>query len=281
MTAVPAGARLTFGGILRSEWIKLVTLRSTLWCYLILVVLTVGLSALVAGLSSLDGSDPGRGPLAGEVDPTSIWLTSATIGIGFGQLVVVVLGALVITGEYGTGMIRSTFAAVPRRLPALAAKVLVFGVVTLVVAGVALAAAALLSATILTQRGADLSIGDSGVWLAVAGGVGYIALIGLLALGLGTIIRVSAGAIATALGLVLVLPGVLRLVAGLLQVDWVSNLATFLPSSAGAQLYAYEPVASVTDGIITLDGIQGLLVLLAWVVVTGAVAAVLVKRRDA
>jgi ABC-2 type transport system permease protein len=205
----------------------------------------------------------------------------STIGVSFGQLVVAVLGALVITGEYGTGMIRSTFTAVPRRLPALAAKALVFGVVTFVLTLVALLVGALLAAPILDGRGIHPDLGDSSVWLALVGAAGYLTLLGILAMAIGLIIRVSAGAIATALGLVLVVPIIFNLLASLTRADWARNVGAFLPSDAGGRGYAYQPTGGVTDGILTLDGGQGLLVLAAWCVVAAVVGGVLVKRRDA
>jgi len=114
---------LTFGGILRSEWIKLRSLRSTIWCYSILVAITFGLGLLFAAAltSQADGM-----PLNHDAQQAFV-VQVATLSISLSQLVVVVLGALVITGEYGTGMIRSTFAAVPSRVPAVVAKALVFG----------------------------------------------------------------------------------------------------------------------------------------------------------
>jgi ABC-2 type transport system permease protein len=280
----PDGIRLHFTGILRSEWIKLVTLRSTLWCYLIIVILMIGLAALIAQVIPTDtgGNSNGPGGRFGAVsDPKAQWLTISTTAVGFAQLVIVVLGALVITGEYSTGMIRSTFAAVPKRLPALAAKALVFAVVTFVVSGIALAGAALVSRPILDARGLEADVGDPDVWLGLLGAAGYLTLLGLLALAIGTILRSTAAGIATALGLVLVAPTILNLIAGLTQADWASNVAALLPSAAGGRLYAYHPEASITDGILTLDATQGLLVLLAWVVVGLVAAAAIVKRRDA
>jgi ABC-2 type transport system permease protein len=280
------GIRLRFTGTLRSEWIKLVTLRSTLWCYLIVVLLTVGLSALIAQVIPTEasevpaGSAPGGG-FGATGGAEAQWLSISTAAVGFAQLVIVVLGALVITGEYGTGMIRSTFSAVPKRLPAIAAKAIVFALVTFVVSGFAQVAAALVSRPILVARGLEPDLGDPDVWLGVLGAAGYLTLLGLLALAIGTIVRSTAAGIAAAVGLVLVAPTVLMLVAGLTQADWAYNLSTVLPSSAGGRLYAYQPEGSVTDGITTLDATQGLLVLLAWVVVAFVAAGVLVKRRDA
>ncbi|MEO8528522.1 MAG: ABC transporter permease [Pseudolysinimonas sp.] len=271
---------LTFGGILRSEWIKLRSLRSTLWCYLIFVVLTVGFAALVAVALPTDGSTGGRGPVDASAGVEPTWLGVATVGVAFGQLVIAVLGALVITGEYGTGMIRSTFAAVPKRLPAIAAKALAFGVVTIIVSTVALVASAMISAAILTGRGLTLDQGDPSFWWGIAGAIGYLALIGILSLAIGAILRVSSGSIATVVGIVFIAPIVLSLVGALTRATWAFNVAAFLPSNAGGQMYAYEPVASSEGGVLTLDATQGLLVVLAWVVVSGIAALVLVKRRD-
>jgi ABC-2 type transport system permease protein len=208
-----------------------------------------------------------------------------------------VLGALVITGEYGTGMIRSTFAAVPKRLPAVVAKALVFGVTTFIVSLIGLLATALMTTPLLPGKGITPDYGDGAVWLALVGGAGYIALIGLLAFGIGLIIRNSAGGIAAALGLVLVVPTILQVLARVTRADWPANIAAFLPSSAGSKLYGYpgaaaealapgrpggatSTAASATNTI-TLDSWQGLLVLVGWVVVAFVIGAILVKRRDA
>jgi len=281
---------LSFGGVMRSEWIKLRSLRSTLWCYLIIVLLTVGLGLLIAG--SLQ--DPASGAKAATHDvQQSTWVTVATLGIAFAQLVSAVLGALVITGEYGTGMIRSTFAAVPKRLPAIVAKALVFGVTSFIVALVGLVITAVVTAPLLPAKGITPDFGDGKVWLALVGGAGYIALIGLLALGIGLIIRSSAGGIAAALGLVLVVPLILQILSRVTRADWPANIAAFLPSNAGGKLYEYQGAvaeslapgrpgaAASAANTITLDSWQALLVLLGWVVAAMVVGAILVKRRDA
>lgn len=280
---------LTFGGVLRSEWIKLRTLRSTLWCYVIIVALTIGLALLIAA------AVPAVTGTASHDTQQSTWVTAATLGVSFSQLVSAVLGALVITGEYGTGMIRSTFSTVPKRLPAIVAKVLVFGVSTFVVGLVSLVAAALVSAPLLPAKGIHPDFGDGAVWLALVGGAGYLALIGVLSLAIGLILRSSAGSIAASLGLVLVVPIILQVLARVTQAEWPGNIAAFLPSNAGGKLYAYpaaaEAVTPAPNGAgaaaattiqnITLDSWQGLLVLAGWFAVAFVLGAILVKRRDA
>ncbi len=273
-----AASGLSFGGVLRSEWIKLRTLRSTLWCYLIIIVITIGLGFLLAGTVNLDSSGT-----MDHASQQSLWLQVATLGIGFSQLVAAVLGALMITGEYGTGMIRSTLTAVPRRWPALTAKAIVFGLTTFVIGLVSIIGTALLTAPLLPSKGIHPDFGDPAVWWGLVGGAGYLALIGLLSLSIGAIIRNSAGGIAASLGLVLVLPAVLSILAAVTRADWARNLGTFLPGDAGGRMYAYTSgtTAQAAAGTIVLEPWQGLLVLIGWVVVLFAAAVVLLKRRDA
>jgi ABC-2 type transport system permease protein len=107
-------------------------------------------------------------------------------------------------------------------------------------------------------------------------------LIALIAFSIGAIIRNSAGGIAAALGLVLVLPGVVSLIGALTQATWVQNIATILPTSAGGNLFSYtQSKTAVVSGVLSLDRLDGGLILLGWFVVLFVVAAVLLKRRDA
>jgi ABC-2 type transport system permease protein len=284
-TSSTTSSRLTFGGVLNSEWIKLRTLRSTFWCYLIAVVLTILLGLLIASVLKSSGT-----PLSHD-QQQSAWVSAATLGIAFAQLVVAVLGALVVTGEYSTGMIRSTFAAVPRRWPAIVAKVIVFGVTTFVVTLVSLVLTALVTAPVLSGQDIHADWGDGTVWLSLIGGAGYLALIGVISLAIGLLLRNSAAGIATSLGLVLVLPIIFNLLVGLAKADWAANISAFLPSNAGAKLYAY-PVAAVpsigqsrapatTVATIDLTNWQALLVLLGWFAVAFVAGLFLLKRRDA
>jgi ABC-2 type transport system permease protein len=282
--------RLTFRGVLNSEWIKLRTVRSTLWCYVIIVALTVLLGMLFASVRQGTATD-----LPYDVQQ-STWMSAATLGINFSQLVVGVLGALVITGEYGTGMIRSTFTAVPRRLPAMFAKAIVFGVVTFVVSFIGLLGAALATAPLLAGSGVTADFGDPDVWLTLVGGAGYLALIGLIALAIGLLLRNSAAGIAAALGLVLVVPVIFNLLAGLAQAQWAADIGTFLPNNAGSKLFTYPvadapsldgsgpgpgPTAGGVTSTIDLTNWQALLVLVGWFAVTFAAGLIVLKRRDA
>jgi ABC-2 type transport system permease protein len=276
-------SRLSFGGILRSEWTKLRSLRSTFWCYLFILVINVGFALLVSSLiGDTSGGQQGPGSRIATTGGGAEALTVITAGLSLSALLSAVLGALMITGEYGTGMIKSTFTADPRRLGALFGKALVFGVVTFLVGFVSMVLAALVAAPGLKNAHVTLDWGDSRVWLALVGGAGYLALAGLIAYGLGAIIRSSAGGIAAGIGLLFVVPIVLQIVTSLTQAKWIQNVSTFLPGSAGGKIYAYGGgKASVVDGLVTLDGTLGLLVIVGWVVVVMALATLLVKRRDA
>lgn len=273
-------SRLTFGGILRSEWIKLRSLRSTYWCYLFIIVINVGFAVL---LSWAIGSAQGpRGQQVSIPDNPSTAMTVVTSGLLLSSLLSAVLGALVITGEYGTGMIKSTFSADPRRLGALFGKALVFGVVTFIIGLASMVGGALAAMPGLSHNHITFDWSDGHIWLALLGGAGFLALAGLLAFGLGAIIRVSAGGIAAGIGLLFVLPIVGNIVEAVTKATWVANIMTFLPGSAGGNIYAYgSGTSSYKNGLVTLDATQGLLVLIAWVVVFVGLAAILVKRRDA
>jgi ABC-2 type transport system permease protein len=275
------GSGLSFRGLLLSEWIKLSSLRSTVWCYGIMVTLNIGLGLLLAA-SFQPQAD------ATTVLDQGLWVATSTIGIAFSQLVIAVLGALVITGEYGTGMIRSTLTAVPKRLPALLAKAVIFSLVTFVVSLITILVTALFAGLILSGKGVNLDPTDGGAWRAFIGGAAFLTLVGLIALLLGTIVRNSAAGISAVLGLIFVAPIVVSIFAALTRAAWVQNVAEFLPSGvagnsgAGARMYSYaaSPAPTIPD-VIVLEPGQGLLVMIAWVLLFGIIASLLLKRRDA
>ncbi len=276
-------SRLTFGGLLRSEWIKLRSLRSTFWCYLLIIVLNAGFTLLIVSRDLTGGAAAGPGRAVTGESGMTLATTAVTVGINFTALIAAVLGALMITGEYGTGMIKSTFAADPRRLGAIFAKAIVFGVVTFVVGFVSLVISTLIATPLLSSNSnITLDWSNGTFWLAVLGGAGYLALAGLISYFLGTIVRSSAGGIAVGIGLLFVANIVMSIVKAATNAAWASNVNTFLPSNAGGLMFGYGAgTASVKNGIVTLDQTQGFLVVLAWMLVAGIIALVLVKRRDA
>lgn len=272
---------LTFPRVVRAEFIKLRTLRSTVWCFALIVLLALGSGLLLA----VTFDRPEVGSFDVDTQKNFIVLVG-TIGVNLTQLVAAVLGVLIISGEYTTGMIRSTFAAVPTRLPALFAKALVLAVSMFVVGLGSIIATVLVTMPILLSKGIDVNLLDGDVMLALLGGAGYLTLIAVLAFTFGAILRNSAGGISSVLGLLLVVPTMLTILLRITGAAWVQNVMALLPSEAGSNMFAIDMASSTADtlppaGWITLDSTQGFLVLLAWVAVLLVTAAVLVKRRDA
>ena len=275
-------SHLSFGGVLKSEFIKLFTLRSTFWCIVIVVVLSVGIGLLIATVNPPARAGVATTPTLTDAAQQAAAVRDATVGTAFGELVLAVLGALVITGEYGTGMIRSTFAAVPKRLPALFAKAIALAITALVVGLVSIYGTAAIIFPLLPGKKIHPDWGNWHLNESLIGGAVYLVLIALIAFSIGAIIRNSAGGIAAALGLILVLPGVVSLIGGLTGATWVQNIATIMPTSAGGNLYSYaQDKTAVVSGLLTLNRLDGGLILLGWFVVLFAIAAVLLKRRDA
>ncbi len=267
-TTVPPKTGPILPDVLRSEWDKLRTVRSTYWTLFAAAATMIGLSAILCGIyvaqyAHLSAKDRAL------FDPASFSLTGSFLA----QLAIGVLGVLVITSEYGSGMIRSTFAAVPQRLTVLAAKAAVFAAVTLVVTTAASLAAFSVGQMILSSKGIGVGLGAPGVLRTVIGTGLYLAVLGLLALSLGTIIRKTAGAIAAVFGLVLVLPTIAGLLPGSL-----SSVQKFLPSNAGLALvtgsHAGKTVPSLAPWI-------GFGVFCLYAVAALAVAGVILVRRDA
>jgi ABC-2 type transport system permease protein len=192
-------------GLLRSEWTKLRTVRSTMWTLGVTVVVGIGISALATAETRAHWATMSPGNRL-SFDPTSTSLTALL----FCQLAIGVLGVLVMSAEYGTGTIRATFSAAPRRPLVLAAKAAVFGLVALVVAEVVAFASFLVGQALLSAPATHATLSTPGALRAVVGTGLYLGVIGLFALGLATIIRHTAGAISAFVGILLVLPIIVR-----------------------------------------------------------------------
>jgi ABC-2 type transport system permease protein len=256
-----------FGAVVRAEWTKLWSVRSTLWSLLVTVAIIVGLGALfcVARVARADRLDPRE---LRNFDPTGFSLN----GIFLAQLAVGVLGVLVITSEYATGQIRATFGATPQRRLVLAAKVAVFMAVAFVVGLVACFTAFLIGQAVLSAKFHQAALGDPGVLRAVVGGAVYLAVLGALGIGLGTILRRTAGAIAALVGLLLILP----ILVNFLPSPWSTDINKYLPLQAGSTLFH---TAARTNTELSLW--VGFAVFCAYAVVSLAVGAALLARRDA
>ncbi len=251
-TAAPSSERaratsLSFGGVLRSEWIKLRSLRSTVWSYLIVIVLSLGM-ALIMSFSMVSGMNGGAGASGAPAEQQlTLIVQSSMFGVYFGQLVVGVLGVLVISGEYTTGMIRSTLTAVPKRLPALAAKTVVLFAATFLVGLISTVGAYVASSLVFAGDDISASITEPGVYLTLLGGALYLALVAVFALGVGTMLRSSAGGIAAVLGLLLLLPTVLQMIPA----DWAHDLIPYLLSTAGLNMFS-----GAMTGVGAVDGLE-------------------------
>jgi hypothetical protein len=249
--------------VLRSEWTKLHSLRSSRITLLVAVGLLVGLGLLIPLVSVTNWT-----PHTSTANYDSV--SRSLGGIYLAQLAFGVLGVLLITGEYTTGMIRATFAAVPRRLPVLWAKLGVFGAVTLVLGTAACLVAFLAGQAVFASRHVDASLGDPGVARAVLGAGLCLTGIGALGLGLGALIRNSAGAVATLTGLLFVVP----VIVSVLPERWADAIGPYLPGNAGTAVIVTHPSPDALGPWADL-GILG-----AWAAVAVAVAAVMLIRRD-
>ncbi|MDP9737430.1 ABC transporter permease subunit [Curtobacterium sp. 260] len=278
-TAMPDRVGLGFGRLVRSEWIKFRSIRSTWWCYAIIVVLTIGLGALLGLYAPIVGLPEGAEVTQAVANAQIVNLSISSVG--FTVLVAAVLGVLIITGEYGTGQVRSTFTADPGRTGAILAKAVVLAVATFVVSAAATWIGVVLVALFQADKGVHADLADPAVFMPILGSSVYVTGIALLAFGIGLLVRSSAGGIAIALGVLLVLPIVLQLFAGLVDQQWLLDVSRFLPDQAGSQLYTYERSAGqpAPEGVV-LNGWAGGGVLAAWVVAIGVLALAAVKKRD-
>ncbi|KAB2343049.1 ABC transporter permease subunit [Actinomadura rudentiformis] len=268
-TTAPAPARprrATFGNVVSAEWTKVLTVRSTFWTLLAGIIVTIGLSLLLAWAFTSQYGEMSAADRA-EFDPAAYSLA----GVNFGMVAFGVLGVLVITGEYATGMIRTSLIAMPRRVEFLAAKALALGAVTLIVGVLVSFASFLPCQLIFKSQKIDASLGDDGVLRAVVGGGLYLALIALLALGIGALLRHTAGSVSVILGVLFVLP----IIAQFLPGDWASTVSRFLPSGAGGAVMSVKPAEGV------LSPWTGFAVLVLYTVVVLAAALFAIQKRDA
>ena len=245
--------------LLTSEWTKLRSVRSTYWTLLVAVVTPIAISALVAITLA---STPGQGP---PVDP----LLPGLISQEYAVLAVGVLGVLAFSTEYSTGLIRTTFAAAPRRRTVLAAKAAVIGALTLVAGEVVAFASFALVQAVLSGKHLSVSLSHPGVPGAVLAGGLLLLVVATMGVGLGAIVRHTAGGIAALVGLIF-LPAIL----GVLPAPWGARIARFTLLDAARQVTALHPATDLFAPALSL------LVLLAWPALTLLAAALLITRRD-
>jgi len=262
---VPQPDTIGFANLLRSEWTKLRSVRSTYWTAGLALLASIALSVIVCartayninrGQQSLDGFDP--------------TLTSLD-GLYIAQVAIGVLGVLTISGEYGTGMIRATLSAVPQRRAMLAAKGLVFAVVTLIIGEAMSFTAFGIGQAFLGHAHAGVSLSNSNALRATIGGGLYLTTVGLLGFGLGAAIRHTAGALSAFFGTLFAL----TVVTDLLPTSWRNDVINYLPANAGSQIITVIHTSGA------LAPWTGLGVLALYGVAAISAATVLTTRRDA
>jgi ABC-type transport system involved in multi-copper enzyme maturation permease subunit len=268
-TASPATTGATRGRVtpvraIRAEWIKLFSLRSSWITLAVAVVAVIGLGALFSAVTNAHWSEI-RPEERLHFDPVGVSLR----GVMLAQLVIGVLGALVITGEYATGMIRSSLMAVPRRFPVLVAKAVVFACVTFVLMLASAFVAFFVGQAALGSHGTTLGAGHA--LRPIVGVALYLTVVALFALGLGFALRNTAGTIATLFALLLVVPGL----AQLLPTSWQPHVIPYLPSNAGASVFQVHPDTGM------LGTWTGFAVFCAWAAAALVAGLVVLKRRDA
>jgi ABC-type transport system involved in multi-copper enzyme maturation permease subunit len=257
--------RVTQGRVIAAEWIKLRTQQSALWAGAGAIGLTAGFGILYAALLA---ARPPHGAAAAAFDPTAVSLS----GIQLAQIAVGVLGAMLITSEYGSGMIRATFAAVPRRLPVLWGKAAVALAAVFAACVPAVLIAFFAGQSVLAKVGLDTSFGQPGVARAVLGSAVYLAVAAVLGVGLGALLRNTAAAVTALFGLLFGL----QLLAGLIPGGTGVTLEKFMPSTAG------QAIASVhTDPGTSLGPWAGLGLFAFYTIVVLALAARRMSRGDA
>jgi ABC-2 type transport system permease protein len=257
-------------GAARSEWTKLRSVRSTIWSLAAMIALTIGIGILATATEASRWAT--SSPLDRlNFDPTALSLT----GLLFGQLAIGVLGILVMSAEYGTGTIRATLAAIPSRPLVLATKALVFTAVSVVVGLAVSFTAFLIGQALLSGSAPHTSLGAPGVLRAVIGGGLYLSVLGLLALGLATIIRHTAGAISAFVGVLFILP----LIAQALPSSIRDAIGKYLPANIGATLTSVVP--GFRSGAPAFSPWVGFAILCGYAVVALGVGGWLLQRRDA
>ena len=261
----PARGRLTQLGVFRSEWTKLYSLRSTRYSLLAAAGMTIGFGIIAAVANVSRWSSMSTADKA-VFDP----LATSLLGVRFGVLAIGVLGVLLITGEYTTGMIRSTMTAVPKRLPVLWAKAAVYALVAFAISTPAALIAFFAGKAILSGQHIQIAFSHPGVPRAVLGAAVYLTLAGLFAMGLGAVMRNTAAGIATFAGVMFVIPPLITILPSSIS----TSITPYLPSNAG------DAVMQIGRHANTLSAGAGAAVFAAYVALMITASALLLIKRD-
>ena len=275
-TARPGGAagpvtRITFREALDSEWAKIRTVRSTYWTLFAAVLVSVGLSVAIAAATVTSWNS------LSSSTRRSIDVSYTLAGVNFGVLVIGVLGVMVISSEYSTGMIRTSLTALPRRGHMLAAKATVLAVLCLLIGLVIAFASYFLNAPFYSGKGVSIPLGHYENLRAVLAAAVYLALVALMGFAFGAILRHTAGAITVTVGVLFVLPIITSFLPGTLG-RFVNKV---MPSNAGSAMMSTAAGTSGSDASSHLTLLSGFLVLTGTVAVLCAIAFALFEKRDA
>jgi ABC-type transport system involved in multi-copper enzyme maturation permease subunit len=266
---LPPG-RYSFVASLRSEWTKLSSVRSTTWSLVATAILTIAICILATGSEASRWAHSDVGDRL-AFDPTSLSLA----GFLFGQLAIGVLGVLVVSAEYSTGTIRATFAAIPHRITVLAAKVVVFSIVAFVIGEALAFSSFFIGQAILTGTTPHAVLSQPGVLRAVIGGGLFLTVLGLFALGLGTIVRHSAGAITAFVGIFFVIP----LIVEALPSSIKDAVGKYLPDNIGATMTTVKQ--GFRTDVPTFSPWASFGLLCAYAAAALIIGGVLMAKRDA
>ncbi len=259
------GMKVTQWRVIKSEWTKFRSLRSTVITLFVGVLLTVGLGALISGVVAATWHSAKAGERA-SFHAVDVSLS----GVAIAQLAIGVLGVLLLSGEYATGMIRASLTAVPKRLTVLWAKISVFAGVVGSVSIVSTFAAFFAGQSLLSSQHIQTSITSPGVLRMVVGAGAYMTLVGIIGMALGGVLRNTAAGISSLVAIFFVIPPVMNL----LPSSWSDRIGPYLPSNAGQAIWSHQTGAH-------LSALAGFAVLCTWAAVAIAAAAFRMKRRDA
>ncbi len=263
---LPTDLKVTQWRVLRSEWVKFWSLRSS---YITLAGTVLGMIGFGVLFSAVTAN---RWPVLRAAERLRFEPAGVSLrGFELAQLIIGVLGVLLVTGEYGTGMIRASMSAAPKRLPVVWAKAIVFTVIAFIAGEVSSFVAFFAGQALLSSQHIQTTLSAPEVLRTVFGTGLYLTMVGLLGVALGWIIRSTAGGIATLFGLLLVLPAL----SDALPTSWSQHITPYLPSNAGQSLTSIRPDTGM------LSAWPGFWVFLIYIVVGFVAAAILVKRRDA
>lgn len=256
--------KVTQARVINSEWIKLWSLRSTRWT-LVVAVVSMVFGIVIAAIDMSRWST-----ISAHDKATFSAIDTSLAGYHFAQLAIGVLGVLVVTGEYTTGMIRASFMAVPKRLPVFWAKLLVFASVTFVLMLISAFLAFFISQVVLTHQHVQVTIGHPHALRAVVGDALFLTALAVFCISLGALIRNTAGGIAAFAGVMFALPGI----NGILPTSLHNAINPYLPSNAGAAILTDRPSSHWASPW------GGFGIFCAYTVITLVAAVILLKRRD-